>query len=127
MTTSCEEWPGYREAKGYGRIGSGRNCRLAHRQSYADAHGLSLAELDDLVVMHICDNPPCVNPEHLKLGTVLENNRDKARKGRARGGGGTRRSHCKRGHELVDPNLYYKANGDRQCKTCCNGSWDDDE
>ena len=37
---------------------------------------------DALWVLHECDNPPCVNPHHLFLGTVLDNNRDTLRKGR---------------------------------------------
>lgn len=39
----------------------------------------------DMVVMHICDNPPCINPNHLRLGTHAENKLDSVRKGRARG------------------------------------------
>lgn len=126
----CIEFQGYREKKGYGRIGSGKTRRSAHREAYAVFHGLDMEALKGRVVMHTCDNPPCVNPDHLVLGTVADNNRDKAEKGRAPA---TYKPpflpQCKRGHELVEGNLYYKKNGDRQCRACNlarKKGWDDD-
>ncbi len=53
----------------------------AHRLAWALHNG---ADPSGFVVMHLCDNPPCVNPDHLRLGTYLENNRDCMAKGRAR-------------------------------------------
>lgn len=53
----------------------------AHRVAYELAHGPIPA---GKVVMHRCDNPPCIKPEHLILGTVADNNRDRDQKGRHR-------------------------------------------
>lgn len=66
---------------GYSRVwivGEGR-YEYAHRYAYAQAYG----EIPkDKVVMHLCDNPPCANVEHLSLGTQSENIRDMYSKGR---------------------------------------------
>lgn len=78
--TDCVPWSGKRDRDGYGTIGKVR----AHRQAYIDAYG---DIPDGLHVLHECDNPPCVNPAHLRLGTNLDNIQDKVRKGRARGQG----------------------------------------
>lgn len=56
--------------------------RGAHRVAYCEANGLLLSDITGLVVRHKCDNPPCVNPDHLELGTVADNNRDKIDRGR---------------------------------------------
>lgn len=64
---------------GYGRIGlNGSNLRV-HRISYELAFG---SVPIDLHVLHKCDNPPCVNPSHLFLGTQLDNVRDMQHKSR---------------------------------------------
>jgi len=51
----------------------------AHRVSYSLAKGFIPR---GFCVMHLCDNPPCCNPKHLKIGTVGDNNRDTSHKGR---------------------------------------------
>ena len=76
--TDCVLWEGKTDRDGYGYEGRGR----AHRLAYAAVHGPIPAGLH---VLHSCDNPPCVNVEHLFLGTNLDNIRDKVAKGRARG------------------------------------------
>jgi hypothetical protein len=88
LDAPCIEWQGNRDTGGYGRdrrrerlqrFGTG----LAHRQAWMEAHG---PIGPDDVVMHKCDNPPCVNIDHLQVGTVADNNADKWAKGRGRTG-----------------------------------------
>lgn len=76
---SCLEWQASRFSSGYGQFfADGKNHR-AHRWLYEYVNGkLS----DGLVVRHMCDNPACVNIEHLEVGTQRDNINDKVRRGR---------------------------------------------
>jgi hypothetical protein len=76
----CWEWQGAR-SHGYGRLRLRRRLFLAHRVAYTLAKG---PIPPGAVVMHACDNPPCCNPAHLSLGTMLDNARDMDAKGRGR-------------------------------------------
>ena len=78
---SCWPFGGSRSGKGYGRLSvPGTHGETASRVAYR----MSVGELGDLQVPHKCDNPPCCNPDHLFLGTPLDNMRDMAAKGRGR-------------------------------------------
>lgn len=76
----CWPWAKGRRADGYGQLRwEGRVVR-AHRVAYQLTYG-DIAS--DLVVMHLCDNPPCCNPAHLRLGTCLDNVADRDMKKRS--------------------------------------------
>ena len=77
--TGCWEWNGAKTASGYGRLKVNNVAWMAHRYSLFLSQG-SLGE--STVVMHLCDNPSCINPEHLKEGTQADNMADCKAKGR---------------------------------------------
>ncbi len=77
---ACWIWNATRNEDGYGRVWHPQQrLESAHRASWEMEHG-SIPM--DMRVLHACDNPPCVNPAHLFLGTQLTNVRDCIKKGR---------------------------------------------
>jgi hypothetical protein len=74
----CWEWTGAR-THGYGRIGYEGRVILTHRLAYDLAYGSVPSDVD---VLHHCDNPACVRPDHLFLGTAKDNAQDMMAKGR---------------------------------------------
>lgn len=71
----CWEWTGARYVKGYGMLRVNGQCKQAHR--------LIMGEPEGLKVLHHCDNPCCVNPDHLYIGTASDNMRDMYRRNRS--------------------------------------------
>lgn len=107
----CWEWTGKRKTQvlGSGRRydygvmrmpgPAGREVEIrAHRFAWELTHTQPLG--DDDTILHRCDNPPCVNPAHLRLGTHYDNMRDMVRKGRQKDFG---RTHCNAGHDRAIP------------------------
>jgi hypothetical protein len=99
----CWEWIGSKNSKGYGTLRRAGGHWMAHRVSYELAHGCKLPP--NRWVLHRCDNPICVNPDHLFLGTQSDNMRDMARKER----GCSKLSHTQ-AYEI----LWRKASGERR-------------
>ena len=112
----CWNWTGWTSSAGYGMIGNNYKDRGAHRYSWELSNG---PISKGLCVLHKCDNPACINPDHLFLGTKGDNNRDRVKKGRD---ANSNKTHCSKGHEFDENNtyLYLKKDGKshRMCKTC---------
>lgn len=104
----CLEWQGRLDRAGYGLVG--RGDKRAHRVAYAFAKG----DPSGMFVCHSCDNPRCINPDHLWLGTPGDNMRDARDKKRFPK---MLLTHCKRGHPFDDKNTY-RRNGHRSCRAC---------
>lgn len=92
----CWRWTSAIGSRGYGVfwVGGRKRSAFAHRTAYEMTHG---PIPEGMVVMHSCDNPWCVNPAHLSVGSKKDNSQDALRKGRYRvgesnGGGGKLRN-----------------------------------
>ena len=79
----CIIWEGALTPDGYPRRAyrGSTNVRW-HRVVCATSLGLDIEDIKGKVVMHVCDNPKCVNPKHLKLGNAKDNMLDRDQKGR---------------------------------------------
>lgn len=80
--SGCIEWTGTKTKKGYGVLrlaGAGSRKTTAHRIAWALKHGDLAA---NVLVLHRCDNPSCVNPNHLFIGSAKQNTEDMVSKGR---------------------------------------------
>ena len=109
----CELWAAYRDKGGYGIFWFQGKQQGAHRVSWI----LEFGEIPEgEQVLHHCDNPPCVNPEHLYLGTPKDNMADMVKRGRHYQ---ANKTHCDKGHPLSGDNLYINpTTGARSCKIC---------
>lgn len=107
----CIVWIGARHEDGYGVLNVGGRRVYAHRFAWELKHGAIPAEL---VIDHLCRNPPCVNTAHMELVTIGENVRRSPIAGRTR----IPPTHCKHGHEFTDANTYRDKDGHRGCRAC---------
>lgn len=80
VTETCWLWKNAKNNKGYGRLSDGVSVQCSHRIAWAMFRGSIPA---NIMVLHGCDTPLCVNPNHLFLGTQLDNVRDMMNKGRS--------------------------------------------
>lgn len=69
----CLEFGGRKDGKGYGRVWINGRYVFAHRFAYCVAKGIQLEEINGLLIRHACDNPACINPNHLCTGTNQDN------------------------------------------------------
>lgn len=76
---SCWEWIGGRSVQGYGKWTFADRTVVAHRFSWQIVNG---PIPKGAMILHSCDNPPCVNPSHLRLGSHRENMEDRQKRGR---------------------------------------------
>lgn len=83
-TKGCWLWRGATNWDGYGRFRVGTKLARAHRVSYEEVNGGRIPA--GFIVMHTCDEPRCVRPSHLRLGTHAENIAEREAKGRGAGG-----------------------------------------
>lgn len=112
-TSGCTLWTGALFPNGYGRVHTHRGSDRAHRAAWFVAFG----EIPTgLLVRHSCNNPVCINPTHLKLGTDADNAQDRERARRSRHFKPT----CKRGHPLTGGNVYSVPSypSGRRCRAC---------
>lgn len=117
--TECWPWTAYRGLAGYGQFAfHRRRLEQAHRVAWQLTYG---PIPPGLFICHRCDNPPCVNPRHLFLGTRTDNVRDMWSKGRAYGGPQimAAKVECKHGHAFTAENTHHnRKTGARECRAC---------
>lgn len=83
ITSPCQTFTGAKLPKGgHGQIWENGKTALTHRVAFEYKHGFIP---EGMVVMHLCDNPACCNPDHLTLGTKKDNAHDAVLKGRLKG------------------------------------------
>ena len=109
MPNGCHIWIGA-TAGGYGRIHNVKKTVQASHASFVIYKG----EIPyGMLICHTCDNPPCVNPAHLFLGTNSDNQLDAVAKGRQ---AMVAKTHCPKGHEFAGDNIRIRT--DRPGRTC---------
>jgi len=116
--TPCIETTHVLDEDGYGHCKVrrfGAQINLVHRLAWIDANGR--LPMPGMNILHECDNPACINPDHLYEGTQRENIQDCLDRGRH---AQANQIECKRGHEFTPENTRITTDGKRVCRTCMN-------
>lgn len=111
-TGDCWLWTAAVDHYGYGRFRIGNRHVIASRWSLSHELGRSLTPTE--WALHSCDNPPCVNPEHLYIGDADRNAQDRVERNRD---GMATKTHCPRNHAYTAENTYLYQNK-RHCRAC---------
>lgn len=117
VSNICWEWVGSITKDGYGQFFYQGSLWGAHRASFQ----IFVGDIQPgLLICHSCDNPSCVNPDHLFQGTYSDNIQDMLSKGRGNYGSphSAKITHCPRGHEYTGENTYIHPDGSRKCRAC---------
>lgn len=113
---TCLLWTGGDDGGGYGKFRIGPRKYMAHRVAYVIANHADIEE--GMVIDHLCRNHGCVNPDHLDVVTISENNR----RGFAASGPTmralARSGLCARGHDMSLPSAWYDHPSGRTCRQC---------
>ncbi len=113
--SGCWLWDASTTKAGYGQFTAraySKNPIYAHRFSYEIHKGKIPSGMH---IDHLCNIRCCVNPDHLEVVSLAENNRRVAARGRHHN---SRKTHCKYGHPLSGENLYIPPSGERDCRIC---------
>jgi hypothetical protein len=109
--TECWLWKASVNSKGYGSFAiGGKKTASAHKISWALEKNDGVFSDPKDHIMHSCDTKRCVNPNHLELGTALQNNRDARTRGTARNYRPSQEENCKKGHPRTPENTHHKYN-----------------
>jgi len=109
----CWIFEGSKTVNGYGQTRINGKTYRVHRIMYEKYIGVIP---DGFCVCHTCDVRACCNPEHLFIGTIGDNMKDKKEKGRHHN---SLKTHCSNGHEFTTANTRIVKNW-RQCKICAS-------
>ena len=115
--SGCWLWIAAQDPRGYGRVnllrrtGLRNRVRLAHRVVYEMYRG---PIPKGLTLDHLCRVTSCVNPNHLEITTLWENQR----RGMSLNAQNARKTHCMRGHEFTERNAIREGRTGRRCRIC---------